>query len=160
MRDLDGYFTPYLVLTETQIAELFTNHTAKVATEKLEAWEKQLKAVGEHRWANSHFYLSNTYGDLFKFLVIESRFITIWSQRDEVLVKKVDLDVSVVQVWTNIRSAFKKLEQYSAGQIDCSHCGKEVDIGCVSKNRYYAGVYCNECWERDYKALEAKENYN
>lgn len=60
---------------------------------------------------------------------------------------------------------FKKAEQdaianFENGMLKCSGCGKLVRYEDARKNRYFAGLYCNHCWETKYKAIEASETYN
>lgn len=60
---------------------------------------------------------------------------------------------------------FKKEEQdaianFENGILKCSSCGKFARYEDARKNRYFAGLYCDNCWETTYKAIEASETYN
>lgn len=48
------------------------------------------------------------------------------------------------------------------GIIHCSDCGKPMDRNEVKgyKRHYFAGAYCQTCWDSKWKAIEARETYN
>jgi hypothetical protein len=50
-------------------------------------------------------------------------------------------------------------EMYIKGNVHCSDCGTEIHKSNVA-GRYFAGVYCSDCWEREWKEREARETYN
>ena len=54
----------------------------------------------------------------------------------------------------------KHLENYCNGIIECSECHKELQLGKDIAGSYYAGVYCNHCWETKWKGIEARDNYD
>lgn len=45
------------------------------------------------------------------------------------------------------------------GIVHCSDCKKEMKVEYIA-GRYFAGIYCKDCWEGKWKAIEAKEDYN
>ena len=49
-------------------------------------------------------------------------------------------------------------ERYCIEKVNCSACGKEITYNEIT-GRYFAGVYCKDCWENKYKEIEAKETY-
>ena len=53
----------------------------------------------------------------------------------------------------------KRLENYCNNIVECSECHKELQIGKDIAGTYYAGVYCRDCWESKWKAIEARDNY-
>jgi hypothetical protein len=53
----------------------------------------------------------------------------------------------------------KTTDEYIKGIIHCSDCGKEINYDEIA-GRYFAGNYCKDCWEREWKEREAKENYD
>ena len=60
----------------------------------------------------------------------------------------------------DVRKAMSKAaKEYTKGIVYCSGCGKEIQKKDIA-GRYLAGVYCADCWEQTYKAIEAKETYN
>ena len=50
-------------------------------------------------------------------------------------------------------------EEYCNGLIHCSKCGKKVKQSEIA-GRYFAGIYCQECWEGGVREIEARENYD
>lgn len=53
----------------------------------------------------------------------------------------------------------KVMCNYREGIINCSDCGKEIYKHEIA-GRYFAGQYCQRCWDTKWKAIEAKETYN
>lgn len=49
---------------------------------------------------------------------------------------------------------------FENGLIKCADCGKLVKYEDIRNNRFFAGLYCDECWEREWKEVEANETYN
>lgn len=50
-------------------------------------------------------------------------------------------------------------EEYIAGIIHCSDCGREIKKNEIA-GRYFAGIYCKECWDREWAEREARETYD
>lgn len=50
-------------------------------------------------------------------------------------------------------------DNYTKGKVHCSDCGKVMNRDDIA-GRYFAGVYCDDCWNGKWKAIEAAENYN
>ena len=48
--------------------------------------------------------------------------------------------------------------EYCVKKVNCSACDKEITYNEIA-GRYFAGIYCKECWENKYKEIEAKETY-
>lgn len=44
-------------------------------------------------------------------------------------------------------------------KLHCSDCGKLITKEEIAGS-YFAGKYCKDCWEKTWKAIEAKETYN
>lgn len=53
----------------------------------------------------------------------------------------------------------QRIKDYNDGIIHCSDCDKEMNYKEYG-GRYFAGVYCKECWDREWKEREARETYN
>lgn len=51
------------------------------------------------------------------------------------------------------------MKKYTEGYIRCSGCGKWIKQKDIA-GRFFAGVYCDECWEREWKERERQENYS
>lgn len=83
-----------------------------------------------------------------------SRDIAIWTLQDMTLLRLEyghDAFNTIMEVCNDFRN--KKI-------VHCSNCEKEANFEDVKGNRYNAGVYCNECWERRYRKLAKEENYD
>lgn len=48
---------------------------------------------------------------------------------------------------------------YCDGTIRCSNCGKPIRMEEIA-GRFFAGVYCSECWEGGIKQQAARETYD
>ena len=48
--------------------------------------------------------------------------------------------------------------EYINDLVHCSDCRKLIKKSEIAGN-YYAGIYCKDCWEKEWKEREANENY-
>ena len=69
--------------------------------------------------------------------------------------KNIDKNSSFLDIYEQLKHT---MDLYNNGIIYCSDCGKEMKIEEVA-GRYFAGLYCRECWEREWKEKEARETY-
>ena len=53
----------------------------------------------------------------------------------------------------------KTVDNFENHIINCCECGKEIAFSEIA-GKYFAGVYCKDCWENKWKEIEAKEDYN
>jgi len=53
----------------------------------------------------------------------------------------------------------EQTKQFCEGYIPCSKCGKIISTAEIA-GRYFAGVYCRDCWEGGVKQMEARETYD
>jgi len=128
-----------------------------------------VKDVVDYKRANGNTRFSNIFGTEFSFMLSKHEHITtkevwydlsVWDTRGSVSIAS-----GVVPENSKKRRAFVKKvldisEEYTQGKIHCSDCGNVVNYHDVKRNRYFAGIYCDDCWNRKWKAIEAKENYN
>ena len=49
--------------------------------------------------------------------------------------------------------------EYINGIVHCSDCNKSLKEEEIA-GRFFAGIYCKECWEKEWKEREAKETYD
>lgn len=135
----------------------------------LEEAGKAVKVAVDHRWGNSNTRFSNIYGTEFAFILSKHTYMTnketwynlfVWDSLGRTSI----FSGTVPENSSERRDFVKKVLDYSkkftTGQINCSDCGKPINYHEVSGNRYFAGIYCDDCWNRKWKAIEAKENYN
>jgi hypothetical protein len=59
----------------------------------------------------------------------------------------------------SIRTIAKAMEHYSCGEVQCAECGEWIKRH-EAGGRYFAGLYCQHCWDTKWKEIEAKETYN
>ena len=52
----------------------------------------------------------------------------------------------------------KTITDKENGIVECSDCEKKIKINEIA-GRYFAGIYCKDCWENKWQAIEAKETY-
>jgi hypothetical protein len=52
-----------------------------------------------------------------------------------------------------------RARRYSQGFIHCAGCLEEMPVTDIA-GRIYAGVYCDPCWDREYRERAAKEKYD
>lgn len=54
----------------------------------------------------------------------------------------------------------ERVNLFLEGNIHCCDCGKKINYNENNRHRYFAGIYCSECWEREWRERESKETYN
>lgn len=128
---------------------------------------KELKKISGYTFDNTHLHWSNIFGHMFSISIHLNYKKTYWDVHvwnhtgNESILNFLQ---KVVTVETDVLSIdnYKKLcgvtENYVRGIIKCSGCGKEIKTTDVA-GQYFAGRYCNNCWNNKYKAIEAAENY-
>jgi len=141
---------------------------------------KALKPVANYSWDSPNLRVSNIFGDEFSIHIYLGKNkgvpsgweITIWDYKGN----------STVGVWhkpytsnddkltiDEIVDIKKRLEEYTYHIQHCSDCQSTMPSDkSIRKTenhqkeyggQYFAGRYCKDCWERKYKAIEAKETY-
>lgn len=176
------HFTPSIELRidhleKIALKELETNNVDGIYNQVRRA----IKPVTNYGWDNNILIVSNIFGDLFSIHIRLGKYnnkppvweITIWDYKG----------TTTVGVWgksyvndddklTNeeLRAIKERLEDFTRNVLHCSDCqttmptNKRIRFnGDVHKEdyggQYFAGHYCTKCWERKWKAIEAKENY-
>ncbi|KKK73003.1 hypothetical protein LCGC14_2898200, partial [marine sediment metagenome] len=151
---------------------------------------RAIKLITGYEWDNTHLYLKNTHGDLYAISFNEigcpngsinykkysklfhdnlmSNNIVefhIWTQGGtctiygKVFMIKSFISCIPESIMVNIKDS---VNSYSKDKtLSCSDCGVKIhhktdEVG----GHYFAGIYCNSCWNRHWKAVEAKETYN
>ncbi len=138
--------------------------------EKLEEASKAVKrAVGEDNRGSVKIRFSNGYGTEFAFMLSKHTHMTtketwydlsVWDSLGHTSVISGIVPEDICERRDFVKKVLDTSELFTMGKLHCSDCGKVVNYQEVSGNRYFAGIYCNDCWERKWKAIEAKENYN
>jgi hypothetical protein len=142
---------------------------------------KHMKLVTNYGFDNGILALSNIYGYIFSFNVAKCSSkngdywsINAWDQVGTHNLYSFHMpyinDEDFIPA-SELQRLKKSIEEFTEGKSYCSDCKKSMPasrkIRFDEKNhethyggQYFAGHYCNNCWENKWKAIEAKENYN
>ena len=94
--------------------------------------------------------------------------VFLWSPKDEKDSKvnnisiggfKYPIDPKSVPDHDFIKWVEETVDNFENHIINCCECGKEIAFSEIA-GKYFAGVYCKDCWENKWKEIEAKEDYN
>ena len=160
--------TPYIVVDYMTFQNGMMGDIDKFVEELKEAGDA-VKVAVDHRWANPNIRFSNIYGAEFAFglyghthLITKQTWydLSVWDNTGNTSIISGIVPEDISERRDFVKKVLDTSEIFTAGKIHCSDCGKVVNYQEVSRNRYFAGIYCNECWEGKWKAIEAKENYN
>ena len=105
---------------------------------------------------NREIYLQRK-GMKFAFAIYDNEFY-LWHEGHNSLGQR-EVDINSTPDEKFIKWIDEKINNRINGKINCSDCGKILDEKEVA-GRYFAGLYCKDCWERTWKEIEAKENYD
>lgn len=83
---------------------------------------------------------------------------TIWDSKGSTALGTYDIVTNASPTKEFIDWLHQIIDDYSHKIIHCSDCGKPLPDGKCA-GRYFAGVYCKDCWEREWRAIEAAEDY-
>ncbi|MHA2263571.1 MAG: hypothetical protein ACXAEN_14340 [Candidatus Thorarchaeota archaeon] len=105
------------------------------------------KTLGKSKWSNAQMFNVFT--------------LSMWNGSGGTsLLSKTFVCDMMEPIPEDVRKAMAQAaKEYAKGIVHCSHCEKEIQKSDIA-GRYFAGVYCTDCWERTYKAIEARETYN
>lgn len=111
---------------------------------------------------------ANQLGDEFQFGIYDGPLeykrrrykLSVWdrSGRTSVFSKLIPEDLKDRENF--ISNLFDITKDYTNGIIHCSDCDEIAKYTDVYKHKYFTGIYCDNCWNSKWKAIEAKENYN
>lgn len=93
----------------------------------------------------------------FKFGIYGGQFI-LWDSDDKTL-GSFSVEEKNPPTEEFLKWIYETIEKYIEGIIHCSDCGREIKKNEIA-GRYFAGIYCKECWNREWKEREAKETYD
>ena len=162
------YCTPYVVVDYMTFREGMLGD--------LDTFIANLKEIGtaaktavNHPWANGNLRFSNIFGTEFAFDLCKHTHMTtketwydlsVWDTYGRTAVISGIVPQDIHERSAFIKKVLDTTEEFTQGKIHCSDCGTLVDYQEVHRNNYFAGIYCDDCWNRKWKAIEAKENYN
>ena len=124
---------------------------------------KECQKVMDYKWDTPAIHISNIFGTSFTAHIYQNNkgkiTLTLWDDRGHV-----SLGSYLMQEYGFQGTEFTRLcdvmNDWTRGFMPCSHCGKRINYQDNSSHSYFAGIYCLECWDKTYKAKEAKETYN
>lgn len=146
-------FTPVVVFNYSQLKEFFENMDS--LKEDLETLRISMRDATKYPWDNNHFRFSNIYGDEFAFYVGDDNYFVFWNANGGTQLGALE----ITNPRQDLNYVLEITQHYSCGEKKCSDCGKWVSIHEADRHRYFASTFCLDCWERKWKAIEAKENY-
>lgn len=97
---------------------------------------------------------------LFSFSVsslLKKYYVYVWDEKGTASICSLPVHAEILK--SELDEINSYLEEFCQDKIRCSCCRKLMDKKDVA-GRYFAGVYCKECWESEYKAREAAETYD
>jgi len=159
---------PYIVINYITFEKGLSGNLDKFIAD-LEEASKAVKTAVNHKWANGNMRFSNIYGTEFAFMLSKREHLTtkevwyelaVWDAYGSTAIISGTIPENSKERQNFIKKVVSFTEEYSVGKIHCSDCGQLVNYPDVEKNRYFAGIYCDDCWNRKWKDIEAKENYN
>jgi len=126
----------------------------------IEEQRKVLKNASGYYWDNGIAFFM--YGiDTFKFMLSEFKGVwqlSVWDASGQISI--FDNPIPSLNKREFIRDLQKACEMWRNREIYCSDCGKPISWIENNSHSYFASVFCTDCWERKWKAIEAKETYN
>lgn len=127
---------------------------------------EKMREMSGYQYGNRHLQWSNIFGHMFAISVYSAGdqwTISVWDHTGGTSV--CSLSQEIVDKETDVLSSenYNKLSEetkaFSQGKIRCSDCKQHINQADIAGS-YFAGRYCEDCWEGKWKAIEAKETYN
>lgn len=137
--------------------------------EDLDEISKAVKAAVGYKWAHGNTKFSNIYGETFKFgLYKDTNLVTkktkytlsVWDNTGTISIISDIVPEDSKERKSFVNKTVEFTEEFAAGKIHCSDCGKLENYHEVRSNRYFASTFCDRCWDGKWKKIEAKETYN
>lgn len=166
------YITPAIIIHENHLKKIklidldINNKTEN----SLNFIENQFKSIINSNKISKRFLQTIFKGDLFSFNVSIMFTIGKKNKHWNISVWDVNGNTSVSKKTFNIidenndtipsdvyYEIIKNCNNYTNNIYRCNGCG--VNMKKIA-GRYFAGGYCEKCWNSKYRAIEANENYN
>jgi hypothetical protein len=135
--------------------------TREVVHELERLWYATKDAV-DYGWDNVEIKVSSTYGQLFAVQFSEHDdyiSMTVWNERGGVSLGRFTLLENEFALGEYKRFQ-EMMNDWFSGFMLCAKCGKRINYYEKRHQSYFAGVFCDECWEGGVKQQEANESYN
>jgi hypothetical protein len=123
----------------------------------VEKW-KACQEVVNYKWDTTAIRITNIFGQAFAMHINKST-LSLWNESGHV-----SLDTYTMTEFGFAEGEFKRMietmNDWTRGLAPCSECGEKIEYHKSQGRTYFAGIYCSNCWETKYKAIEASESYN
>jgi hypothetical protein len=160
--------TPAVIIYERDFKNtpLWQFETNNREAESLNDYENRIKHVVGYRYSAKKFLQTISSGNLFVFHVhlMEHKKlwdIHIWDSTGNRTVICTSFNMISKETDCIPNDEFEKIliacREYASGTYICSGCKTKTNH---IAGHYFAGQYCQKCWDDKYKAIEARENYN
>jgi len=127
--------------------------------EDLKLLRKTIKETFNCAYDSVSTRVSNIYGYEFVFSVY-GKDLFLWDHTGGTAICNVLLENDLkIRKW-QLKRIVRLTENFTNGIVECGLCGKEINYQENRNHRYFAGIYCEKCWEDEIKDIEAKESYN
>jgi hypothetical protein len=153
-RGITPVFKPFI--NKYVFSDFVVKHTNKECQEMCDDMHSITFEANGIRQFESNF-VTDIYGHPFTWMFHDAT-LNIWDEVGSDQVAKATFDTNNRQ--KQINKVIERMEEYTRGYIHCSDCDTKIKRHGEIGGRYFAGIYCKECWERKWKAIEAKENYS
>jgi hypothetical protein len=149
------------------------NGDLKEFRKELEECRILLKKISGFMWDSNISRFSNIYGTEFKFMLFENggynhqkkEFegngtfeISVWDIKGQTSIYN-HIIIPEEKRSDFIQDMLQITERWTKGEVRCSDCKDWMSYEDNKKHHYFAGIYCDKCWDGKWKAIEAKENY-
>ena len=160
--------TPYIVVDYMTFGRRLLGDLDEFIAD-LEEVRKAVKVATNYKWDNGNRRFSNGGGVEFAFTLHKHTHFTtretwhtigVWDSRGDTSIISDIVPVNLDERKKFLSKIMRLCSNYADGKVYCHDCGKTANYVDIKNNRYFAGIYCDECWERKWKAIEANENYN
>jgi len=161
--------TPAVIIYERdfQNTPLWQFETNNREVDSLNHYEDELKKVVGYKYGNTHRFLQTiSGGHLFAFHIhfIEHRKlwdIHLWDTAGNRTVINIEFSIIDKEIDCIPDKEFNRIiiacRDFMSGTYICNGCNEKTKH---IAGHYFAGQYCQKCWDSKYKAIEASENYN
>jgi hypothetical protein len=153
-RNLHIVYKPFL--DKYRFSDFIVNHTDKECEELGEDLHEVTFDVNGIRQFESNF-VTDIYGHPYTWM-FHGHTLNIWDVVGSTQIAVAHFKDGDRQKIVN--EVIKRMEEFSCGWVHCSDCDTKFKYNNHEGGSYFAGIYCQKCWDGKWKAIEAKENYN
>ena len=151
-------FKPNIVFNYAQFKDMFMGDLKQLQKE-FGQLKKAVNTLFNRYNSSISIRVSNIFGEEFTF-ALYGKTINLWNSSGGTSLGFATLSDNLSVRKEQLQNIIKKLEKFSNGIIECGLCGKDMNYQENLSHRYFAGLYCQTCWNDEMKEIESKENYN